>query len=85
MRHPLDGFDDDVRGHIDGETRDNIERGMTPEEVQAAARRKFGYVLRIKEETQDVWAWVWLEQLLQDIRYGFRWLRKNPGSRWSSF
>lgn len=79
MSHPLDHLGDDIRDHIERETQDNIERGMSPKEARAAALRKFGNVTRVIEETRAVWISVWLEQLLQDIRYGVRGLRRNPG------
>ena len=79
MSHPLDNLGDDIRDHIERETQDNIERGMSPEDARAAALRKFGNVTRVMEETRAVWISVWLEQLLQDIRYGVRGLRRNPG------
>src|SRR6266852_109365 len=66
----------DIRDHIESETQDNITRGMSPEEARYAALRKFGNVTRVKEETREVWSFVWLEQLLQDIRLG---LRMSPG------
>ena len=77
-KHPLDGFEDDIRDHLQRETQDNIDRGMAPDAARLAALRKFGNVARVMEQTRDVWRWVWLEQLLQDLRYGLRFLHRNP-------
>ena len=78
-RRMLSDLDQDIRDHIEAETEDNIARGMSPEEARHAALRKFGNVTRVKEETREVWSYIWLEQLLQDIRLGSRVLRKSPG------
>ena len=74
----MEDLDQDIRDYIERETQDNIERGMPPEEAHYAALRKFGNVTRIKEDTWEVWSFVWLEQLWQDVRFGLRMLAKNP-------
>lgn len=75
----LEDLDRDIREHIAIETQENIDRGMSPEEAGYAAMRKFGNVARVKEETREVWSFVWLEQLGQDVRYGMRMLGRSPG------
>jgi len=75
----MENLDQDIRDFIERETQDNIERGMSPDEARYAALRKFGNVTRVKEETRELWSFVWLEQLWQDILFGLRMLRKAPG------
>jgi predicted permease len=74
----LEDLDRDIRDHIELEIRENIERGMTPEEARLAALRKFGNITRVKEDTRAIWQVVWLEQFLQDARYALRTLRHQP-------
>jgi predicted permease len=75
----MENLDQDIRDFIERETQDNIERGMAPGEARYAALRKFGNVMGVKEEARDVWRFVWLDQFLQDLRYGLRLLTKSSG------
>ena len=75
----METLDQDVRDHIDIETRDNVERGMSPQEARRAALLKFGNVRRVKDDAREVWSFVWVEQLVRDLHYGVRMLWKSPG------
>ena len=75
----LAGLEQEIRDHLEREIEDNLARGMPPEEARRAALRKFGNIARVQEDTREVWSVVWLEQWLQDVRYGLRMLRSNPG------
>ena len=72
-------MDDEMRSHIAMRTQQNIESGMNPEEARFAALRQFGWTESIKETCREQRGVTWLENLAQDIRYGARQLRKNPG------
>src|SRR5216684_225051 len=80
QKHQLDAeMDQEMRSHIQLRTKANIESGMNPEEAHYAAMRQFGWVDNIKEICREQRGVTWLEHLVQDIRYGTRMLRKNPG------
>jgi predicted permease len=78
-RRALDDLDDDIRDHIERETQDNIDRGMSPEEARRQALLKFGNAALVREDTRAVWVWRGLEQLAQDLRHGTRGLVRRPG------
>lgn len=78
-RRHLKELDQDIREHIEHEIEDNIARGMSPDEAKQAALRKFGNILRIKEDTRAVWHSVWIDQFVQDLHYAVRTLRRDAG------
>src|SRR6266446_771937 len=70
---------EEMRSHIEMRTRENIEAGMPADEARYAAMRQFGWADSIKETCREQRGVTWLEHLVQDLRYGARMLRKNPG------
>ena len=73
-------LDGEIQFHLDELIAENIDAGMTPEEAKFAAMRTFGNFASVKEEARETWGWMWLEQIGQDLRYGFRGLRRDVGS-----
>ena len=69
----------EIASHLEFETRQNRERGMSPEEASRAARVALGNVSVIREDVRAVSGWRWPEQALQDVRYGARALKRSPG------
>jgi putative ABC transport system permease protein len=72
-------LDEEVQAHLQMAAQERIERGEPADQARASALREFGNVGLIKEMTRDTWGFRWLEELLQDLRYGLRQLRRNPG------
>ena len=72
-------LDEEMRLHLDLREerlrRDSVEADASHD----AARRRFGNLLRLREQSVDAWGWRWFEHLLQDVRFGARTLRRSPG------
>jgi predicted permease len=72
-------LDEELRFHLEKQIERNVAAGMSATEARYAALRAFGGVEQVKEECRDVRGTVFLETLVQDLRYGLRQLRRNPG------
>ncbi|HEY7441881.1 MAG TPA: ABC transporter permease, partial [Vicinamibacterales bacterium] len=76
-------LDDDLRAeiesHLQMEVDAGVERGLSPTEAAAGARRQFGNRTSIREASGEAWRFHRLESVLQDMRYGLRVLRRSPG------
>jgi predicted permease len=69
---------DELRFHLDRQIAENISSGMSPTEARRAALRDFGGVAKFTEASRDARRTNFVENLLQDVRFGARMLRKNP-------
>jgi predicted permease len=72
-------LDSELRFHIEAQIENNIRAGMSPKDARRSALREFGGIELAKDECRDERGTQFLEQLWQDVRFGARMLRKNPG------
>ena len=77
-RRTHEDFSNEVQAHIDLETDRLVAEGWSRECASAEARKIFGNVTLVKERFYETSRWIWLEQIVQDVRYATRTLRHNP-------
>jgi predicted permease len=70
---------EELHFHLEKLIEENVASGMTAKEARYAARREFGGIEQMKEECRDSWGVRMVNELGQDVRYGLRQLRRNPG------
>jgi predicted permease len=69
----------ELRFHLDSHIEDLERGGLSHQEAVLQARRQFGPRLRVFEDSRRAWQFLWLEQLISNLRYAFRQCRKHPG------
>src|SRR3984957_6573300 len=72
-------LDAELQFHLDQQVKENLARGLSPEEAHYAALRTFGNPALLRDQARSSWSWNWLEKLLRDLRYGVRTLTRSPG------
>jgi predicted permease len=70
---------DELQFHLQNQIDEFVAQGMSPQEAGRAARQSLGGVEQVKEECRDMRRTNLIENFLQDVRFGFRMLRRSPG------
>ncbi len=72
-------LDEEIRYHLERQIEQNIANGLTRHEARHAALRAMGGIEQRKEECRDMRRVNFIENLIQDLRYTGRMLRRSPG------
>lgn len=72
-------FDCEMQIHLQLLTEKFVRQGMSPEDADSAARRQFGNTTLLRQRQRESRTFMIFSAVFQDVRYGFRLLRKSPG------
>jgi putative ABC transport system permease protein len=71
-------LDEELRYHLERQIEENLGKGMTDREARNAALRAMGGIEQQKERCRDMRRVNFIEDCIQDLRYGLRVLAKSP-------
>src|SRR6266699_2147096 len=74
-----DDLDEELRSHLEMAVELNLRKGMSPLDARREGLRSFGGVEQTKEIYRDQRGLPMIETTLQDLRFGFRMLRRSSG------
>jgi predicted permease len=72
-------IDEEMQFHLESRTHANLNQGMTAQEAQDDARRRFGNTTLAKERAHEMNIAMSAITAGRDLRYALRMLRKSPG------
>ena len=72
-------LEDEFRFHLDQLVEEEMAAGLAPEEARRSAVRKMGGMVQFQEESRDMRRVNFVDDLLRDLRYAVRSLRRSPG------
>lgn len=72
-------LDAEVQFHIEARAADLMESGMPRGDALAQARREFGSIAIMREDSRSAWQFRWLADLAADLRFALRAFRRSPG------
>ena len=78
-RRLYDDLSEEIQAHLEEKIEELVASGMPRKDAAAAARREFGNLTLVRQDSREIWQWPSIENCLIDIRFGLRMLRKNPG------
>jgi macrolide transport system ATP-binding/permease protein len=70
---------DELYHHLDQQITDNLANGMSPEDARYSALRALGGLTQIEQQCRDARGGNTIDDLIQDLQYGFRQLSRSPG------
>src|SRR6202158_555633 len=78
-RRLYDDLSEEIQQHLQEKIEELVASGMSRKEAAAAARREFGNVTLMEEDSRAIWGWPSIESFFGDLRYGAGNMLRTPG------
>ena len=76
---PKEDLKEEIESHLRMAAADRVAAGATPENARRDAMREFGNLPLLADVTRERWGWLRMENLMQDLRYTWRTLKRVRG------